>query len=95
MVNDYYIEPSGLKCENIKLIIKIKVVMKYNEETYKAEVAKIYNGEIKIVGKYKGLTHPILCEDKYGVMQIKTARQLIHFRPGIKAALNKTEYFMN
>ena len=39
--------------------------------------------------------HPILCEDKYGVMQIKTARQLIHFRPSIKAALNKTEYFMN
>ena len=69
--------------------------MKYNEETFKEEVAKIYNGEIKIVGKYKGLTHPILCEDKYGVMQIKTARQLIHFRPGIKAALNKTEYFMN
>ena len=69
--------------------------MKYNEETFKEEVAKIYNGEIKIVGKYKGLTHPILCEDKYGVMQIKTARQLIHFRPGIKVALNKTEYFMN
>ena len=44
--------------------------MKYNEETFKEEVAKIYNGEIKIVGKYKGLTHPILCEDKYGVMQI-------------------------
>ena len=39
--------------------------------------------------------YPILCEDKYGVMQIKTARQLIKFRPGIKAALNKTEYFMN
>ena len=69
--------------------------MKYNEETFKEEVAKIYNGEIKIVGKYKGLMHPILCEDKYGVMQIKTARQLIHFRPSIKAALNKTEYFMN
>lgn len=69
--------------------------MKYNEETYKEEVAKLYNGEIKIVGKFKGLMYPILCEDKYGVMQIKTARQLINFRPGIKAALNKTQYFIN
>ena len=69
--------------------------MKYNEETYKEEVTKLYNGEIKIVGKFKGLMYPILCEDKYGVMQIKTARQLIKFRPGIKDALNKTEYFMN
>ena len=69
--------------------------MKYNEETYKAEVTKLYNGEIKIVGKFKGLTYPILCEDKYGVMQIKTAKQLLNFRPGIKTALNKTQYFMN
>lgn len=69
--------------------------MKYNEESYKQEVTKIYNGEIKIVGKFKGLMYPILCEDCYGVMQIKTARQLLNFKPGIKAALNKTEYFMN
>lgn len=69
--------------------------MKYNEETYKEEVAKIYNGEIEIVGKFKGLIYPILCKDKYGVMQIKTARQLLKYKPGIKAALNKTEYFMN
>lgn len=69
--------------------------MKYNEESYKEEVAKLYNGEIEIVGKFKGLTYPILCKDKYGVMQVKTARQLLNFRPTIKVALNKTEYFMN
>lgn len=69
--------------------------MKYNEETYKEEVTKLYNSEIEIVGKFKGLTYPILCKDKYGLMQVKTARQLLHYRPNIKAALNKTEYFMN
>lgn len=69
--------------------------MKYNEETYKEEVTKIYNGEINVVGKFKGLMYPILCQDKYGTMQVKTARQLLYYRPGIKAALNKTEYFMN
>ena len=30
--------------------------MKYNEETFKEEVSKIYNGEIKIVGKYNSST---------------------------------------
>lgn len=69
--------------------------MKYNEETYKKEVTEKYNGEIEIVGKFKGISFPILCKDKYGVMQLGTARQLLNFRPGIKAALNKTQYFMN
>lgn len=69
--------------------------MKYSEEQFKQEVANLYNGEIKIVSKFKGLTYPILCEDKFGVMSIKTARQVLNNRPGIKMALNKTEYFMN
>lgn len=69
--------------------------MKYNEEQFKKEVAKLYNGEIEIVSKFKGLTYSILCQDKYGVMSIKTARQILTNRPGIKMALNKTEYFMN
>lgn len=69
--------------------------MKYNEETYKKEVTERHNGEIEIVGKFKGMSFPILCKDKYGVMQLGTARQLLNFRPGIKAALNKTQYFMN
>lgn len=69
--------------------------MKYNEEQFKKEVAKLYNGEIEIVSKFKGLTYPILCQDKYGVISVKTARQILMNRPGIKMALNKTEYFMN
>lgn len=69
--------------------------MKYNEEQFKEEVAKLYNSEIKIVSKFKGLTYPILCQDKYGVMSMKAARQILINRPSIKMALNKTEYFMN
>lgn len=69
--------------------------MKYNEEQFKEEVTKLYNSEIKIVSKFKGLMYPILCQDKYGIMSIKAARQILMNRPGIKMALNKTEYFMN
>lgn len=32
--------------------------MKYNEVSYKEEVAKLYNGEI--IGKYKGLKYDIV-----------------------------------
>lgn len=69
--------------------------MKYNEVSYKEEVAKLYNGEIEIIGKYKGLNYPILVKSTYGLLQIKTARQLLNNFPSINSALNKTEYFMN
>ena len=69
--------------------------MKYNEETFKKEVFKLYGDEIKVVSRYKGLTYPIQVEDKYGVMLVTTARQVLKFRPSINAALNKTQYFMN
>lgn len=69
--------------------------MKYNEDDFKQEVTKLYNGEITIIGKYKGLDYPILISDKYGVMQLNKAKQLLYNKPGIKSALNKTEYFMN
>ena len=69
--------------------------MKYNEVSYKEEVTKLYNGEIEIIGKYKGLNYPILVKSKYGLLQIKTARQLLNNYPSINSALNKTEYFMN
>ena len=48
--------------------------MKYNEASYKEEVTKLYNGEIEIIGKYKGLNYPILVKSIYGLLQIKTAR---------------------
>lgn len=69
--------------------------MKYNEASYKEEVTKLYNGEIEIIGKYKGLNYPILVKSIYGLLQIKTARQLLNNFPSINSALNKTEYFMN
>lgn len=69
--------------------------MKYNEETFKKEIQNLYNGELEIVSRYKNQVSPILVKDKYGVMQVKTARQLLNHRPNIKSALNKEEYFMN
>lgn len=69
--------------------------MKYNEEEFKREVASIHKGEIEVISKYKGLRHPILIKDIYGVMQVNMAYQVLKSKPGIKAALNKTQYFMN
>ena len=36
------------------------VVIKYNEQTFKLEVESLYNKEIEIIGKFKGLTKSIL-----------------------------------
>ena len=69
--------------------------MKYNEEEYKKLVAEKYNGEIKVVGKYIGISKPILVEDKYGVMEISHASLVLQHRPSILCALNKTEYILN
>lgn len=66
-----------------------------NEVEYKAKVESLYNGEIEVVGRYVSLTQPILVKDRYGVMSLPKASQVLHNRPTIKAALNKTEYFMN
>lgn len=66
-----------------------------NEAEYKAKVDELYNGEIEVVGHYKSLSQPILVKDKYGVLSLPLANQVLNNRPGIKAALNQTEYFMN
>lgn len=68
--------------------------MKLNEEEFKKEVTKMYNGEFKVVSKFKGLNQPVLLQDKYGVLSIPRAGNVLRNKPGIKAALNKTEYFM-
>ena len=68
--------------------------MKYNEEQFNEEVTKKYNGEVKVISKFKGLTRPILVQDKYGVISLPKARQVLSNTPTIKAALNKTQYFM-
>lgn len=69
--------------------------MKYNETEFKKAVAKLYNGEIEIVGKFVGLSYPILVKDKYGIMLSQKASLVLNFRPTINIALNKTEYAMN
>lgn len=66
-----------------------------NEEQYKQKVKELYNGDFEVVGRYKSLTQPVLLKDKYGVISLKQANQIFNARPGIKSALNKTEYFMN
>lgn len=69
--------------------------MKINEQEFKNKVETLYKGEIEIVGKFKGLSSQILVKDKYGILNISKASLLFNFKPGIKAALNQTEYFMN
>lgn len=66
----------------------------YNEETFSKKILELYNSEVQIIGHYKGLNKPILSQDKFGVMQCK-ASSLLLSKPGIKAALNKSQYFMN
>ena len=65
-----------------------------NEEQYKQKVKELYNGDFEVVGRYKDLSQPVLLKDKYGVIYLKHANQIFSCRPGIKTALNKTEYFM-
>lgn len=69
--------------------------MKYNEEEYKQELAKLYGTEIEVVGHFKGLSNPILLKDKYGILACSKASLALKYRPTIKAALNPTEYFMS
>ena len=69
--------------------------VKYTEEEFIKEVNSLYNSEVEVVGRYKGLNQHILAQDKYGVIKFGNASQLLNFGPNIKAALNKTEYFMN
>ena len=68
--------------------------MKINEEEFKKKVTEEYNGELKVVSKFKGLNFPVLVEDKYGILSIPKAGALFRGKPTIKTALNKTEYFM-
>lgn len=69
--------------------------MKYNETEFKNLVAKLYNGEIEIVGKFIGLSYPILIKDRYGVLLSQKASLILQYKPTINIALNKTEYAMN
>lgn len=69
--------------------------MKYTESDFKKEVDLLYNGEIEIVSNFKGMIKPLLVKDKYGILSFSNARDLLANKPGIKRAVNQTEYFMN
>lgn len=69
--------------------------MKYTEEEYIEKVKLLYKGEFEVVGRFKGLTKPVLLKSKFGLLQPKTARQVLEKKPTIAVALNKTEYFLN
>lgn len=69
--------------------------IKYNEDNFKKQVDQRFNGEIEVVSRFKGIDKPILVKNKYGIMRVKQARQILNYTPNIQAALNKTEYFMN
>ena len=68
----------------------------YTEEQSLEKVKNIHGDEIEVIGRFKGVTKPILFKTKYGICQYPTARQLYNENqiPTIKCALNKTEYFM-
>lgn len=65
------------------------------EEEYKAKLKEIHGDSLSLCGRFKGITNPVLIQDKYGILQYKRADQILKCQPNIKSALNKTEYFMN
>ena len=65
-----------------------------SEVQYVQELETRFNGEVKLAGRYKGLSAPVLLQDQYGVMCLSKASTIFHGRPSILIALNKTQYFM-
>ena len=68
----------------------------FTEEQFLEKVKNVHGNEIEVIGRFKGVTKPILFKTKYGICQYPNARQLYDekTKPSIKCALNKTEYFM-
>ena len=68
----------------------------FTEEQFLKKVNDVHGNEIEVVGRFKGVTKPILFKTKYGICQYPAARQLynVDTKPTIKCALNKTEYLM-
>ena len=48
--------------------------MKYNEENYKQKVKQLYNGELEVIGHFKGLSQPIIVKDRYGIIKLTQAK---------------------
>lgn len=68
---------------------------RYNEEEFKAEVAKLYGEDYKLVGKYISISKPVLIQDKYGIMRFERASLVLQYKPSIVRAIDKNSYAMN
>lgn len=68
---------------------------KYTEEKFREELKKIHGNVYQIIGRYKGYNLPLLVKGPYGLLNFTEANFLLKCTPDIRAALNKTEYFMN
>lgn len=67
---------------------------KFTEEEFKKEVESLYGKDVEVIGRYKGMSFPLVFKTKYGICQLKKASDLLKSKPSILCALNKTEYFM-
>ena len=68
---------------------------KYTEELFKQLLKEKYGNKYTLVSRFKGITKPVLIQDKYGTLQFKQAFQIIKYGADMRSALNKTQYFMN
>lgn len=70
------------------------MITKVNEQEYKKQIKSLYGDSIEIISQFKGLAFPIIAKDKFGILNISKASLLLRFKPTIKAAKDKTSYFM-
>ena len=68
---------------------------KYNEKDFQQALFNLYGETVRLVGNYTSLYKSVTLEDKYGIMKVTKAILALRYRPGIKAAIDKTSYFMN
>jgi len=83
------------KCGNVIKQLKHNVGMKYTEEEFKKEVKTIYGDSLEVIGRFKGISKPIMVKDNYGILEISIAKLILQYKPSILKAINKTEYFMS
>lgn len=68
------------------------------QKDFSDAVNKKYDGAIRVIGRFKGLKHPIIFKDRYGLRRSAKAENLLYNNiriPFIDNAINKTAYFMN
>ena len=62
----------------------------YTEEQFLKKVNDVHGDSVEVIGRFKGVTEPILFRTKYGTCKYPKARQLYDEKvtPSIKCALN-------